>query len=442
MRLLRYLLFFVTVTSVAQKNFTIRAAIPQAANKEIILKGYGFTDMPGLFKVKADAGGNFVLSYPQDYIGAALLEIKDSKSVIVLLNHENFSMQWQNVEDFNSLTFKNSPENDAFALGMATYQDVEVKRAALAYLVPLYSSEPQKKDFFNTELSFQDGRMSSFFNTLPKNTYSHYYVNLRKLIADMSKAVTHNDGRFAFYGQEFNRIDFADARLVHSGLYKELLESYFVLMETSGQQYNSINAATDGVLSGLVKYPELKQDVAAYLFRLFEQRSLFPAAEHLALTMLNDAGCTVDAEREALFEQYRKMAKGNTAPDIVLFNSNKSYKKLSDIKTKYKLVIFGAGWCPTCREEAPKLLKAYPEWKKRNLEIVYISLDTDKSSFTSFTNAFPWVTATDYKSWEGAAPRSYFVSGTPTLYLLDDSNKILLKPVSADQVSAWLDVNK
>lgn len=78
-----------------------------------------------------DSLGNFVLNYPEGYCGAAMLQPKEGNSIIVLLNHENFKIQWDNVQDFNTLRFTNSPENDAFAQVIALNQETDPKLAGL-----------------------------------------------------------------------------------------------------------------------------------------------------------------------------------------------------------------------------------------------------------------------------------------------------------------------
>ena len=51
-----------------------------------------------------------------------------------------------------------------------------------------------------------------------------------------------------------------------------------------------------------------------------------------------------------------------------------------------------------------------------------------------------WITSCDLKGWEGQAARDYYVFATPTMYLLDADNKILVKPLSPGQITAWLDM--
>ena len=132
-------------------------------------------------------------------------------------------------------------------------------------------------------------------------------------------------------------------------------------------------------------------------------------------------------------EKYRSLKVGNTAPDIQLSNG-----KLSAIK-KPVLLVFGASWCPHCKDEALELLKYYDAWKtSKQVEVVYISIDTDEVAYkTAYQNA-PWQQFCDYKGWETQAAKDYFVNATPTYILLDKDLKILEHPISIGQVDAWV----
>ena len=71
--------------------------------------------------------------------------------------------------------------------------------------------------------------------------------------------------------------------------------------------------------------------------------------------------------------------------------------------------------------------------------MILVSLDTDKEKYETFTKDITWITSCDLKGWEGQAARDYCVYATPTMYLLDANNIILVKPVSPGQTTAWLD---
>lgn len=436
---MKHILLLFTAITFAQTN-SIKGTIHQATNKEIAIKGFTFKADTLLATSKTNDNGVFEIKYPSKYVGAAVLDIKDTKSVIVLLNNENFEMNWSNLEEFKTLQFKYSPENNAFARGIELYQLSESKLSGLVFLLNLYSKEPLKKKWLENEIKNQKSVMPKFFASLPMNIYAGYYVNIRKLIADMPQTASKYFERMPKHEKEFNSLDFSSNNLIHSGLYQELLNAYIVLTESYlDKQYPHLNGSIDAMLKKLDKNPTLKQEVAQEMFKTLEKRSLFPAAEHLALGMLDNQSCQLTPERTALFEQYRKMAVGQTAPDIDFVNTKSDKTKLTEINTKFKLVVFAASWCEKCKEEMPKLKTFYNDWKtKYNLEIIFNSLDTYNEQYENFVKDFSWISSCDYKSWEGKAARDYFVFGTPTMYLLDNNNKILLKPRSPDHLQAWL----
>ena len=80
----------------------------------------------------------------------------------------------------------------------------------------------------------------------------------------------------------------------------------------------------------------------------------------------------------------------------------------------------------------------YSQWKKNGLDVLFVSLDDDEAAFNQFTMAFPFVSICDFKKWESPLVNDYYVSATPTMFLLDKNKKILLRPISANQVDAWV----
>ena len=136
-------------------------------------------------------------------------------------------------------------------------------------------------------------------------------------------------------------------------------------------------------------------EVTAYLFDLLERHSFFEASEYLALKVLNETTCTIDNDLAKHLETYRAMKKGNIAPDIIFvgdhlapgYEPSDVPKKLSDIRSSYTLVVFGASWCPKCVEELPEITKNYDKWKKQGVEVIYITLDEKKEVHSSFTKA-------------------------------------------------------
>lgn len=437
---LHYVLLLFASALCAQPKISISGTLNSVNSQEIMLSGFSANGTFILDKNQTDTQGNFKLSYPSNYVGAALLEIKNSKKVIVLLNGEKFVLNWADLNNLSTLKFTNSFENTAFEKGLTIYQDAENKKSGITYLLPFYRNEPQKQKFFTDEWQHLNNSASSYINQLPNDSYVQYYLNLRVLIANFSLFSNRYFDRLPELEKNFNDLNFADERLVQSGLYTELLDAYVLAMESYGDnQYTHLNAGIDAIIASLKTQPTLAQNITEYLFNVLERRSLYKSSEHLALAMLSNENCQLDDKHKALFEQYRKMANGQIAPNIIFANTKQNVKQLSDVKSKYKLVVFGASWCPKCQEDIPKLTAYYSKWKtEKDLEIIYISLDANKTDFDHSVNNYPWISSSDFKGWETQAALDYSVFSTPIMYLLDKDNKIVLKPTSVEQIETWM----
>ena len=423
---------------------TIQGAFPQLKNNEIVLKGYdGFIET-ALAQTTSDSLGNFTLNYPKNYTGAAMLQPKGANGLIVLLNQENFQMQWNDLQDFKTLQFTNSQENEAFAQVIALNQETEPKLTGLKYLLPQYANDPKAKKWLAQEIKNQENRFPAFIKTLPANSYASYYLQMRKLITDFPLTANRYIERMPQHEIDFANINFNEDKLWASGLLAELCNGFYQLMESHldlEKVTEHCNLATDAWIKNLASNPTKQQAVAEHCFKWLEKRSLFKAAEHLALAMLNQTNCQIDEKRTNLFEQYRKMAVGNTAPDIVFENKEERAKSkdLKSIKSNYKLVVFGASWCPNCQSDYPKLKEKYTSLKTNyDLEIVYISIDTDKKVFEEYYKNAPFITYCDAKGWETQAAKDYYVFATPTYILLDKDLKIIAKLQSPEHLEAWL----
>jgi thiol-disulfide isomerase/thioredoxin len=184
-------------------------------------------------------------------------------------------------------------------------------------------------------------------------------------------------------------------------------------------------------------------EITDYLFNLLERHSLFEASEYLALKVLNESSCTINSDLAAQLETYRAMKKGSIAPNIDfkvdLKSSNSEIKTLSDLKSPYTLVVFGASWCEACSKEIPKIATLYPKWKSKGVEVVFVSLDETKEAFEQFTQALPFISYCDYGKWISPVVTNYYVFGTPTMFLLNEKREILLRPTSVGQMDAWVD---
>jgi len=243
----------------------------------------------------------------------------------------------------------------------------------------------------------------------------------------------------------FGNIDYENPELYSSGKFFDLIERQFWTIQKSGldevTKLKELTTSVDIILDSVQKDEKLYNDLTKYLFQYFEKYSLFPASEYIALKALNQKDVVLTSSLTHKLESYRLLSVGNRAPDFQLvgevFKNGmivKNKTRLTDIEAKYKLVIFGASWCEQCRFEMAQLLPRYEELKSKGVEVVFISLDTDKKEFEKFTAKFPFLSSCDYKKWESQVAKQYYISSSPTFFLLDKHNKILARPVSVQYI--------
>jgi thiol-disulfide isomerase/thioredoxin len=228
------------------------------------------------------------------------------------------------------------------------------------------------------------------------------------------------------------------------------LESQFWLLENSGgtldENYKKMEVSLDAVLKSLEKDELRYNEVVGYVVGLLERRSLTQAAEYLALKVLEQEKVVLQPRLARQLEGYRAMKVGTQVPeiqftgDILLQGKPNAYPtRLSEVSAPYRLVIFGASWCPACTEEMTQLIPLYGKWNKLGVEAIFVSLDTDPRAFQAYSEGMPFIAFSDYKKWDTQAVEDYFVSSSPSFYLIDQAGKLLLRPQSVKQIDAWVD---
>lgn len=445
------------ITSVQSQN-TVTGMFAVLANRQVKLMGYSGFNTYTIDSTQANDKGEFCLSFGKEDYGMGYMLSENNKSfVVILAENENLQLTGINFELTDSFRILNGKQNRLFDQYATEHPRREQCLSAWDYLTKIYKldtlffTQKVPKQAIETEKKRIKAEDSMFLTGLPKDSYVGYYLPLRKLVSSVSTIARYRTEEIPATFATFRNLDYTDPRLYKSGLLKDAIESHFWLIENSGRSLDSVyvemQISIDHILENLLTDEQELNKITAHLFKFLEQRSLFPASEYLAIKLLNEKSCALNSDFASQLESYRAMKKGNIAPEIVFTgnvfapgytNENKP-KKLSDIKSTYKVVIFGASWCPQCPKELQEIGKNYAMWKQQGVEVVFISLDEDKQTFANFIKPFPFINICDYKKWESTAVKDYHVFATPTIYLLNSKHEILLKPNSVNQLNSWID---
>ncbi|GAB2981236.1 TlpA disulfide reductase family protein [Mucilaginibacter puniceus] len=247
--------------------------------------------------------------------------------------------------------------------------------------------------------------------------------------------------------QEFNKIS-----NVFSEQYTQVSNEYMARAEAIGQESDSLmntfqprvhKIAEDNNRAILKFANENKNSLAAfYAMASIDppqdyELELIKYAEDIKDKFTDNPGVTRFKNQMAYM---KPVTVGQKAPDFIIAGIDGKPVKLADYKGKYVMLDFWASWCAPCRAENPNIVRLYSTYHPKGLNIIGVSLDTDKPSWQKAVNddKLTWTHGSNLMRFEGPTELDYRIEAIPSNFILDPEGVIIAKNITGTKLEDFL----
>lgn len=360
----------------------------------------------------------------------------------IIFNREQIRMQTHFNAIIDSLKVTESLENQLLNRYMQFFMGINRKAETLQRLAGLYPAGDPFRDQVVKELqkvraSDPEQVTRSIIDTYPAS-YAARFLKL-EMNPKVPAGIPAQNELIYVLDHFWDDIDFKDTTLMYSPGLSNKIRLYFSLFQRTvapKEVEEAMKKGLDRIMSAAavndILFEFILQDIADWAERT-EYDDFF---SYLTEFYLARASCT-DETRKGEFNDivtsYQKTAPGKVVPEIVIPRDKGGALILSEIPSKYTLVLFWASWCPHCSEILPQLKVLYEKYARSDLEILAISLDDNKEAWQQAVsaNGYTWINHSELKGWDCSIAYDYGIRATPTLILVDRSRTVVGKPRNA-----------
>ncbi|GEM_PF-3492733 len=139
--------------------------------------------------------------------------------------------------------------------------------------------------------------------------------------------------------------------------------------------------------------------------------------------------------------QYKDVIAQNISiPEFSLPDTAMKQVNVYDFNGKYVILDFWASWCGPCIEEFPELQRIYKKYKSMGVEVIGVSLDTDKQKWIKAINKYNlnWVHLSDLRGNESVPATLFYAISIPRKFLVGPDMKLIVNNGSLEQIEEVL----
>lgn len=411
-----YILSAVLSAFSLQAQFTVSVQAPvDFKEQDAIL--YTLNGSKDIIVTKEQSKNNaWTFKYPKNYTGMMKVYFPNTNNTVSFISENknvNIKLDIQN-NKIKEVTYLDEA-NDLMNSLQEGSQKKELILPALTQIKEYYKDNTE----FGKALKAEIGRLSTGVGEV--NATNHpfiYYYN-----TNYNKFLSNNTNNKVSQDEIINFLDKSGDMLETSSLLRPVLVAYL----NAGGNAN-VTGSVDKLLDRLKVETPRGQTVLSELIDIFDVYEMNELKDKY-LNLAKNLKCTITDRLASTLKSNANVELGAAFPNYKFQSPvNSTAKSIYDVKADKKVIIFWSSTCSHCESELPQLLTKYNDLKTKNVQIIGLSLDTDKDSYTKKIAAFPWINDSELKGWNSSYTDTYNVHATPTYFILDANNKIISKP--------------
>jgi len=411
-----YILCTVFAAFSLQAQFTVTVQTPaDFKDQDAIL--YSLNGSKDIIASKEKLKNNtLTFKYPDHYMGMMKIYFPDTNNTFSFIS-ENKNVSIKLLTENNKIkdiTYLDEA-NDLMSRTQEGSQKKELILPALTQIKEYYKDNTDFGKALKTEINRLSGNAGELDQASHPFIY-YYNTNYNKYLSnDTSKKVSQDE--------IINFIDKSNDMLETSSLLRPLLVNYL----NSGGNTN-VAGSVDKLLDRLKVETPRGQTVLSELIDIFDVYEMKDLKDKY-LTQAKNLKCTITDRLASTINSNKNVEIGAVFPNYKFHSAvGTTAKSIHEVKADKKVVVFWSSTCSHCETELPQLLAKYNSLKAKNIQVIGLSMDVDKDSYTKKISAFPWINDSELRGWNSTYSETYNVHATPTYFILDANNKIISKP--------------
>ncbi len=443
MKTILFIIFiFFTGHLFSQTGNTVHGEIRNSSGKKIFLSSIYGEKYTLMDSTVVDPSGHIAFTLkPGTPEGLYRISTGKEKYLNLVLNHENIDFVTDSESLADSVRFLSSSENQCYYFYMRMDRKNQAK---LEILVPVLDYYPEKDAFYSLavrEFEAIQKRQKTVLDSISLLYPDSYSVRIFRLQqAPFIQAGMSKEERMKWLKDHFlDQINFKDTLLLRSDAWVNKAVSYLSLFSNNRYSQKQLETefikAVTIILSAATVNPDVYKFLLDYFVGGFDKYHFDAVITYIADNFQDPFSCEDQARKTNLqkkLENFKKISVGKIAPDIEVPDIKGRPIRLSAISSEYTLLIFWSSQCSHCVEMMPKVKQLYDKQKPKRLEVLTVSLDTNRKAWTTFISneKLNWLNASELKGFNSKSTDEYNIYATPTMFLLDRGKKILSKPIS------------